>query len=167
MTLLDELKAEAEQRRADGNTRIPALLERAIAALSEQGQIERSLSGKVQTLDSRYAELEAQLGEARNLLSECKESLLGVPMSKRVRGDSRLAAAVDAHLTIASIEPTTPAEPAPTVEQRAKEIYESWFSLNGYVPWVEHGNSLIQDEARKLAKLEQRQAVDSPSERIK
>ena len=38
MTLLDELKAEAEQRRADGNTRIPALLERAIAALELQGE---------------------------------------------------------------------------------------------------------------------------------
>ena len=38
MTLLDELKAEAEQWRADGNTRIPALLDRAIAALQGQGE---------------------------------------------------------------------------------------------------------------------------------
>ena len=57
-------------------------------------------------------------------------------------------------------EPTTPAEPAETVEQRAKKIYESWFYLNGYVPWVEHGNSLIQDEARKLATTERKHRAD-------
>ena len=51
-------------------------------------------------------------------------------------------------------------EPAETVEQRAKKIYESWFYLNGYVPWVEHGNSLIQDEARKLATTERKHRAD-------
>lgn len=40
---------------------------------------------------------------------------------------------------------------ADAVEARAKEIYESWSHLIGYVPWVTGGNSTQQDNARRLA----------------
>ena len=40
---------------------------------------------------------------------------------------------------------------ADAVEARAKEIYESWVGLDGYVPWVDGGNSLQQDRARRQA----------------
>lgn len=36
-------------------------------------------------------------------------------------------------------------------EAAAKAIYEQWSRLPGYVPWVNGGNSLKQDEARRLA----------------
>jgi hypothetical protein len=35
-------------------------------------------------------------------------------------------------------------------ESSAKAIYEQWANLCGYVPWVEGGNSLKQDEARRM-----------------
>ena len=40
---------------------------------------------------------------------------------------------------------------ADAVEARAKEIYESWSHLTGYVPWVTGGNSTQQANARRLA----------------
>jgi len=36
-------------------------------------------------------------------------------------------------------------------EARAREIYESWRGQKGWVPWVEGGNSLMQDKARREA----------------
>jgi hypothetical protein len=36
-------------------------------------------------------------------------------------------------------------------EARAKTIYESWKGQPGYVPWMEGGNSLMQDRARQQA----------------
>ncbi|MFJ7792304.1 hypothetical protein [Pseudomonas sp. NPDC096950] len=38
------------------------------------------------------------------------------------------------------------------LEAFAKELYERWAGQSGYVPWVERGNSLKQDEARRLAR---------------
>ncbi|MGH8329219.1 MAG: hypothetical protein ACRES0_02150, partial [Pseudomonas sp.] len=37
----------------------------------------------------------------------------------------------------------------------AKAIYEQWSRLPGYVPWVNGGNSLKQDEALRLAEAVQ------------
>lgn len=37
------------------------------------------------------------------------------------------------------------------IEAVAKVIYEQWMGLSGYVPWVEHGNSNKQEDARRLA----------------
>lgn len=37
------------------------------------------------------------------------------------------------------------------LESLAKQIYESWQSQPGYLPWVNGGNSLKQDEARRIA----------------
>jgi hypothetical protein len=37
------------------------------------------------------------------------------------------------------------------VEERAREIYDGWTHMQGWVPWVEGGNSHMQDEARRLA----------------
>lgn len=36
-------------------------------------------------------------------------------------------------------------------EAVAKIIYEQWSHMPGYVPWVDGGNSLKQDDARRLA----------------
>lgn len=36
-------------------------------------------------------------------------------------------------------------------EALAKYIYEQWASHDGYVPWVDGGNSLMQDKARAEA----------------
>jgi hypothetical protein len=38
------------------------------------------------------------------------------------------------------------------IEQLAKLIYMQWIHSNGFVPWVDGGNSFKQDEARKIAK---------------
>lgn len=50
-----------------------------------------------------------------------------------------------------------PAEqPQPAIdvwlESAAKDIYDCWANRTGWVPWVWHGNSLMQDEARRLAR---------------
>lgn len=37
------------------------------------------------------------------------------------------------------------------IEDEAKRIYEQWADHRGYVPWVEGGNSLKQEDARRLA----------------
>lgn len=54
--------------------------------------------------------------------------------------------------------PCTCKEPAPVefdkgaaLESLAKQIYESWQAQPGYNPWVNGGNSLKQDEARRIA----------------
>ena len=38
------------------------------------------------------------------------------------------------------------------VESVAKAIYAQWTVVQGYCPWVEHGNSIYQDAARKIAR---------------
>lgn len=43
---------------------------------------------------------------------------------------------------------------ADAVEAHAKEIYATWLLKPGYVPWVNGGNSTMQDEARRLAYTE-------------
>jgi len=37
------------------------------------------------------------------------------------------------------------------IESLAKQVYQSWESQPGFIPWVEGGNSLKQDEARQIA----------------
>ena len=57
--------------------------------------------------------------------------------------------------------PTLPVQPAAKAqdakdaanEAAAKALYKTWHSLPGYVPWQDGGNSLMQDEARKLVRL--------------
>ena len=50
--------------------------------------------------------------------------------------------------------PAAPAAPVPDalVEAVAKAIYREWRRDAGYVPWVDGGNSLKQDDARKIAR---------------
>jgi hypothetical protein len=38
------------------------------------------------------------------------------------------------------------------VEVTARGIYASWYAQPGYVPWVERGNSVKQEEARRMAR---------------
>lgn len=38
------------------------------------------------------------------------------------------------------------------IEATARAIYQQWFEQPGWVPWVEHGNSTRQDDARRLAR---------------
>lgn len=38
------------------------------------------------------------------------------------------------------------------VENTAKTVYNGWRDERGWVPWVEGGNSLMQDEAREVAR---------------
>lgn len=40
------------------------------------------------------------------------------------------------------------------VEVRAKEIFESWRDHPQWVAWLDGGNSLMQDEARRMARAE-------------
>lgn len=40
---------------------------------------------------------------------------------------------------------------AELLESLAQEIYQSWESQAGFLPWVYGGNSLKQDEARQIA----------------
>lgn len=44
------------------------------------------------------------------------------------------------------------AEKEVLLEALAKHIYAGWFAVPGYVPWASRGNSLKQDEARRLAR---------------
>lgn len=47
-------------------------------------------------------------------------------------------------------------EPGPfmdnMIEDKAVNIYNSWSSHPGWVPWVARGNSTMQDKARRLAR---------------
>jgi len=43
---------------------------------------------------------------------------------------------------------------ADAVEARAKEIYATWSEHDDYRPWVDGGNSIMQDQARSLAYTE-------------
>ena len=47
-----------------------------------------------------------------------------------------------------------PPGPDPQVEARAKEIYEGWSYNPGFIPWVDGGNSSMQDKARDRARRE-------------
>lgn len=40
------------------------------------------------------------------------------------------------------------------LEARAKEIYEGWLTKNGFIKWVDRGNSIMQNEARAQARKE-------------
>lgn len=44
-----------------------------------------------------------------------------------------------------------PAHRAELIEAKALEIYDGWKHLTGWVPWVEGGNSTMQDTARRQA----------------
>jgi hypothetical protein len=54
---------------------------------------------------------------------------------------------------------TAAAEREEAIEAKAREIYEGWKTLPGWMPWVEGGNSDKQREARQLAAA----ALDSSS----
>lgn len=41
---------------------------------------------------------------------------------------------------------------AAQLESLAKTVYDSWQTQPGWVPWVDGGNSLKQDEARRIAR---------------
>ena len=120
------------------------------------------ITAQFPALVAHIKSIEAQLGEARGL----RAAYAALDADENEETEQAFIDALDSFdLAIARPESTPPAEPAPTVERRAKEIYESWKDQNGYVPWVERGNSLIQDEARTLAALEQ--STVAPSEKIK
>lgn len=44
------------------------------------------------------------------------------------------------------------AENEALLEMLSQQIYERWSGEAGYVPWVRRGNSLRQDEARRIAR---------------
>ncbi len=72
-------------------------------------------------------------------------------------GDAKASAAVfSQHYTTTKLVPlyAAPAAPVPDalVEAVAKAIYWEWRRDAGYVPWVDGGNSLKQDDARKIAR---------------
>ena len=70
------------------------------------------------------ADLEAQLGEAQKLLNSCKIAMAHVSYNGGYADWKHMISAIDkqlSHLTIASPEPTTPAEPAPTVVDSPSE----------------------------------------------
>lgn len=51
----------------------------------------------------------------------------------------------------------TPVEPLrnehdDAAEREAQKIYDSWAGNDGFVPWVKGGNSIKQDEARRMAR---------------
>ena len=37
------------------------------------------------------------------------------------------------------------------LEAAAKKVYEQWAGQPGYLPWVDYGNSIMQDKARSAA----------------
>lgn len=50
-----------------------------------------------------------------------------------------------------SMDPQAARERA-AVEAAARDIHEAWKGVEGWVPWVDGGNSIKQDEARRLAR---------------
>lgn len=57
--------------------------------------------------------------------------------------------AIDAAMQ--SGKPPEPNHEAEALEAKAKKIYDSWSQLLGWVPWVEGGNSNMQNKARHEA----------------
>ena len=49
---------------------------------------------------------------------------------------------------------------ADIIEARARLIYDGWCDQPGWVPWVPGGNSIKQDDARRLARSEIEEAFD-------
>lgn len=47
---------------------------------------------------------------------------------------------------------TVTCEKLTLIEEVAKTIYNQWENCEGWVPWVEGGNSIKQDDARDLAR---------------
>ncbi|MFC0708978.1 hypothetical protein [Azorhizophilus paspali] len=43
---------------------------------------------------------------------------------------------------------------AERIESTARAVYEQWADQPGFVPWVPGGNSLKQDDARRIARAE-------------
>lgn len=68
--------------------------------------------------------------------------------------DSQWRAMLRAAPKTASAEPSAPVErdEQAAVEEIAKLIYENWAGQPDYVPWVDSGNSLKQDDARRQAR---------------
>jgi hypothetical protein len=52
----------------------------------------------------------------------------------------------------ARIEVVDVAPAAPDIEPQARAIYESWSTQPGFVPWVDGGNSTMQQKARAEAR---------------
>ncbi|WP_443692049.1 hypothetical protein ACRZ5O_22740 [Pseudomonas protegens] len=95
--------------------------------------------------------LRTQLAERDALLRECASEFNTAEASAfEVEMRRKIEAALSAS-----------AEPSAKVEAVAKEIYESWASQPGFTPWVDGGNSLKQDEARKAAQVQ----LSAPVER--
>lgn len=58
-------------------------------------------------------------------------------------------------------------EQAERIEKKAREIYDGWKDMQGWVPWVEGGNSHTQDDARRIAAFGERGASPTLNEQGK
>lgn len=59
-----------------------------------------------------------------------------------------------------SVEPSGPfieaLQEKAKIEELAEDIYNSWNKMQNWVPWVTNGNSIMQDNARRQARIELR-----------
>lgn len=67
----------------------------------------------------------------------------------------------DWHVCEKAADALADAATASEAECAARKIYESWAGQDGFVPWVAGGNSLKQDEARRLARAAMGQGEQS------
>lgn len=91
------------------------------------------------------------LNDANNLLAECYGMLgkLGADLNsanKHWANESNNVQALTAEVV------RLKAENEALLEMLSRQIYERWSGEEGYVPWVRRGNSLRQDEARRIAR---------------
>lgn len=89
---------------------------------------------------------EAKSLEGRNSVLGAEVSSLSVRLNER----DRLIDHIGSMISMAC-RPNQNPDLSVGLESLARQIYQSWESKAGYVPWVDGGNSAKQDEARKIA----------------
>lgn len=123
---------------------------------ADPGEVERlarenkMLRSNLAEVDRISDEIQQERDALRAKLAE-RDALLRDLLMENI--SPRLAGCIEVALS-ASAEPSAPVErdEQAAVEEIAKLIYENWAGQPDYVPWVDSGNSLKQDEARRQAR---------------
>lgn len=101
-----------------------------------------SLARKIEQLEAFRAEIQAICESGKHRTIHTQAQMCGFLDGIRFKA---LKANIDP-------QPEQDNASALAIEVKAKAIYESWSAQPGFVPWAEGGNSIMQDDARALAR---------------
>jgi cob(I)alamin adenosyltransferase len=101
-----------------------------------------ALARKVEQLEAFRAEVQAICESGKHRTMHTQSQMCGFLDGIRFKA---MKARIDRHDEADNAA-------ALALEARARAIYEGWSAQSGFVPWVESGNSAMQDEARAQAR---------------